>query len=329
MSKKALCQTKQHEYKVTYPQAVKFAEDQFNIAWPPTEYAVEEDIRDVYYKCSEAEKHGIIETLRLFTHYELRAGTDYWLNKVMKKYPRVCIQRMASAFGNAELNYHAPFYSELNKALMLDTPEFYSSYKDDPILKERMEFIDKIIRSDDDLLSLGAFSMVEGAVLYSSFAFLKSFRANGNNKFKNIVAGINASASDENLHALGGAWLFGQHASELGIDVKAEYEEKLHEVARKIYEHEQHIIKLIFSKGSIPGITEKQLDNFVLSRLNICLQNLGLSKLEEVKYNPIAGWFYDNINAVRLHDFFQASGSEYTRDWVEEEFMYWGGEKIE
>lgn len=320
-----LCQQPQTAYIETYPEAVEYARTQFSILWPPEEYPVEEDIHEVKTNCSEAEKHGVITTLKLFTHYELKAGNEYWGGRIAKKYPRVCIQRMANQFAHAELNCHAPFYNQLNKALNLDTEEFYTSYVHNPTLKGRMDFIDECISSDDDLLSLAVFSMVEGAVLYSAFAFLKSFRVAGKNKFKNLVSGINASVRDENLHAEGGAWLFNTHRNEahLSKEQAVVLEDKIYAAANKIFEHEKEIISMIFENGPIEGITATQLEHFVQSRINICLKNIKMKHLFEVKYNPIADWFYDNINSLKLHDFFNTSGVEYNRNWVMEKFLVW------
>lgn len=319
---KVRCQTPQTAYIETYPEAVKFAEQQFSIMWPPEEFPVAEDIHEVKTNTSDAEKHGVITTLKLFTHYELKAGVEYWGKRVMERYPRVCIQRMASQFSNAELAMHAPFYNELNKALDLDTEDFYNSYVEDPVLNGRMEFIGECIGSDDDLLSLAVFSMVEGAVLYSAFAFLKHFRVGGKNMFKNLVSGINASVRDENLHSLGGAWLYKTHKEEAGKE-GAELEQlegRINKAAELIYEHEKQIIAMLFEEGPIKGITATQLEHFVQSRINLCLQNLDMKPLYMVKYNPIADWFYDNINALKLHDFFDTSGADYKSTWKEEEF---------
>lgn len=328
MTRKPLCQKKQTSYIVTYPDAVAFAEAQAAIAWPPLEIPVESDMQEFLTLSSESDKHAITTILKLFTKYELVAGNEYWGNRIAKKYPRVCIQRMANAFANAELNMHAPFYNELNKVLNLDTEEFYNSYLEDETLKSRMDHIGQIVSSKDDLLSVGAFSMVEGAVLYSAFAFLKHYRTGGKNQFKNLISGINFSVRDENLHAEGGAWLFKQHLKELkeagGFTKKQEVSliEELHVMAKTIYEHECKIIDMIFERGNIPGITSKQLQHFVQSRLNMCLDNLGVPRVFKVTYNPIADWFYDNINSVKLHDFFDTTGNEYHRNWNMEDFKW-------
>ena len=328
MARKPLCQKKQDSYIITYPEPIAFAEAQASIAWPPLEIPVESDMQEFLTLSSEADKHAITTILKLFTKYEIVAGNEYWGTKIAKRYPRVCIQRMASAFANAELNMHAPFYNELNKVLNLDTEEFYTSYLEDETLKSRMEHIDAMVASKDDLLSVGAFSMVEGAVLYSAFAFLKHYRVGGKNQFKNLISGINFSVRDENLHAEGGAWLFKQHLKELketGTFSKKQEDDlfkELQQTAIKIYEHECKIIEMIFEKGSISGITPKQLEHFVQSRLNICMDNLSVPRVFKVTYNPIAEWFYDNINAVKLHDFFDTTGNEYHRNWNMEKFKW-------
>ena len=84
----------------------------------------------------------------------------------------------------------------------------------------------------------------------------------------------------------------------------------------------EKIISKIFERGAITGITDHQMVEFVKSRLNLCLKNLGLEPLYEVKYNPISSWFYKGINSIQLHDFFYRVGNEYHRSWEEEGFKW-------
>lgn len=189
--------TEKKEYTFDYPEAIAFAQQQNSIFWTDDEIRVDKDVQDIMVNMSEAERHGVITVLKLFTLYELIAGNEYWSGRVQKMFPRPDIQRMANCFSFFELNVHAPFYNKLNEALHLNTDEFYSEYVNDPILKERMEFVDSYVNHTEDLVSLGVFSMVEGAILYSSFAFLKHFQAQGKNKLLNVVRGINFSVRDE------------------------------------------------------------------------------------------------------------------------------------
>lgn len=316
-------------YVTHYPDAIKFCEQQEQIFWTANEINVEKDKQDMLVNMTEAERHGVTTTLKLFTLYECIIGTDYWLGRAMETFPRPEVQRMCSVFGMFELNVHAPFYSKLNKVLGLDSDEFYLGYINDPILRDRIAFIDGVVNHPDPLVSLGCFSMVEGAVLYSSFAFLKHFQINGKNKLLNVVKGIDFSLRDENLHSVAGAWLYRTLREELlgegGGDVQdrlRNVSERILEASRAIYEHESKIVDMIFEKGEIEGITKGQMKRFVMSRINLCLAQLGLPSQFEVVNDEISKWFYDNANAVSFHDFFVGVGNSYNRNWNQGDFIW-------
>lgn len=319
-------------YTIDYPTAIEFAKQQAEIFWLPDEIEVEKDLHALKTDFTEAEYHGVISTLKLFTIYELSVGNDYWQNYVSKVFQRPDIQRMATTFGFMEIGVHAPFYNRINEILGLDTDEFYNSYMDDEILKNRMGWIAKRVEKRDTvyniLKSVGIFSMIEGAILYSSFAFLKHFNNNGKNKLININAGINFSAIDETLHSQAGAWLFRILLEEAKNDGKVDEDYEMHliqeleDTAKVILEHESVIIQKIFEKGNIKGISEKQLIHFVESRLDVCLKNLGYKPVFKPSYNPIAEWFYKDLESTTLHDFFSSQGSDYNRSWSETKFTW-------
>lgn len=305
---------------------VKEMEDtQLKIFWLPTEPKVEKDIQDILVNMTEAEKHGVITTLKLFSLYELNAGDEYWKHRFPSIFPdQIEYIKMASAFSFFELNVHLPFYNRLNELLYLNTDEFYNSYVEDETLSARMKFIGDCIGSKNDLYSLAVFSMVEGAILYSSFAFLKHFQSKGKNKLLNVVRGINFSVRDENLHSIGGAYAFRDKLSRMNLSAE-EYEQlktTIQTAARELYEHECRIVDMTFEKGAIDGITPVQMKHFVESRINICLQQLGMHNMFKVEYNPIADWFYDGINGYQYNDFFSGMGASYNRDWSETEFKW-------
>lgn len=317
---------KKTSYTFDYPEAAKFAETQMEVYWLPTEIAVEKDVQDLRANMTPAETHGVITVLKLFTLYELIVGNEYWGEKIKKAFPRPDIEFMATTFGFVEIGIHARFYNRINEAMMLNTDEFYTSYTQDPVLSERIDFINSIADDTSNLpLAVGAFSMLEGAVLYSSFAFLKHFQSEGKNKLVNVCRGINFSVRDENLHATAGAWLFNTLVSELELseEERVQLDAQLIDTAQKILQHEDRIIDMIFEKGEIQGIRAEDLRTFVKSRLNICLDNLGVGKIFQVGENPIAETFYQGINSYQLHDFFTGVGSEYNRAGADEESFEW------
>lgn len=328
-------QTPKDTFTVDYPEAVDFMNKQQAIFWPHFEVKVAKDKQDILVNMTESESHGTIETLRLFSKYENIIGDEFWLNFVMKKFPRAAdIQPMAAMFGAMELAVHLNFYKTLNEELGIATDDFYNSYKEDEELNQRIEYLETILHQEDDLRALGGFTFGEGAVLYTSFAFLKHFQSQGKNKLLNVVSGINFSARDENLHAEAAAWLFRTLKKEkieaglLDDEYLSKLETDIYESAETVLDHEKLIIKKIFSKGKIEGITETQLEHFAKSRINKCLRELGYKNLWEVDYNPISEWFYRGINGYQMQDFFSSQGNQYQRNWDANSFK-WNNEEKE
>lgn len=296
---------------------IKFNDDQLKVFWPPDEIKVEKDVQDILVNFTEAERHGVITTLKLFSLYEIAAGDEFWGGRFKKMFNTNEHHRMASTFAMFENSIHGPFYNKINELLHLNDEQFYLSYLDDPDMKARMDHIGEIISNGSDLETLGVFCGVEGVILYSNFGYLKHFQARGKNKIMNIVRGLNFSLRDENLHAMATAYCFRQKLAEsnLSIEEAGSLEERIRIAYRKMYDHECTIIEKIFEKGAPDGITALQLTHFVQSRINECLIALGYEKEYEVKYNPIAEWFYDAINNFSFNDFFSGVGNSYQRDW--------------
>lgn len=317
-------QTPTEIYRVEYPEIEAFTKKQLDIFWTADEIKVEKDIHDILTNFTEAERHGVFTTLKLFTMYEMKAGSEYWTHKFMNIFPRHEFQAMGATFGMMELAVHAKFYNKINELLNATNDEFYTDYVHNPILKSRMEFIEGVVDHEDALVSLAGFSMVEGVILYSSFAFLKHFQSLGKNKLVNVVRGINSSAIDEELHSLAGAWCFKELAKQrvIGIERFRDIEYDIHKMAEKIYEHEAAIIDMIFEKGEIEGITANQMKDFVRARINTCLENLGLDTIYGDYTNLIGAWFYKNMKGYNMNDFFTGKGREYVRKWNEGGFVW-------
>lgn len=302
-----------------YNRAYEFTKAQNEHHWTHSEIDVDSDLTQYHTEFTEAEKHGINTVLKLFTRYELRVG-NYWTDVIYNRFPKPEIQMMAQVMGAMEVE-HALFYDKLNQSLGLDTKEFHLSFLDDPAMKKRDKFIGKMLDkgrngNDEELaLALATFSFVEGVVLYSSFAFLLSFQQQSKGKLKNVAGtGLAYSVRDENIHADAGSWLFNTFIEEYGID-RTKLQKQIEKVAKESYALEKEIIENIFSKGNIEGITERQLKNFVKSRINKKLKDIGMKPFEKVSYNPISKWFYKVINAIEFSDFFNQNSSSYSNHW--------------
>lgn len=313
---------------IEYPEFAKIADEQMHTFWPWDEPDVDNDLQDLKVRMTIPEQHAVTENLKLFTLYEMHVGDDYWSGRIMKKFKRPEIQRAASLFSAVEFNSHAPFYNRVNELLYLDNEEFYSEWKQDPVLKERMDFIGKFVSDKNDLISTAAFSFIEGAVLYSSFAFFKHFQSQacGKDLIKNVCRGINLSVGDENTHAVAGALLYkrllDQVKNSLTVEEMTYINDTIIAIGHKVYEHECKIIDNLFAKGELGGITRFNMYDFIKHRVNLCLSQLGFEHIfdESECDGFIESWFYKDINTVALHDFFSGAGSEYNINWKREKF---------
>ena len=177
-------------YVVEYPEAVEFTEKQMSVFWPYYEVKVEKDVHDILTNLTEAERHGVITTLKLFTQYELIVGDEYWKRVGEMFHKPADIHRMTSTFSFFELGVHAPFYATINEALGLANDEFYTEYTRDEVLADRIKTLHNYADTRFPPRFLMMLALAEGVILYSSFAFLKHFQSQGKNKILNIVRGI-------------------------------------------------------------------------------------------------------------------------------------------
>lgn len=326
---KTRIETPKETYTVDYDQVIRLAQDQTRIVWFAEELGVEKDESDIRTMCTEGERHGITTVLKLFTQYELMlGGEEFWGGKVSKMFPRPEIQRMAATFSFVELGIHAPFYALINETLSIATDEFYNSWKENAVMKERMAFIDKYAESDCPLEATAAFAFMEGVVLFSNFAFLKSFNVGGFNLIPHITAGIDASAKDENHHSLASGWLHRQclvEREQMGLidsQGKQNLRKKIKRIAEKVYEHELELCDIIFEVGGIRTITKEEVVSFIEDRINVVLGYLDMKPMFDKEVGVVSEWFYSQLNSFKYSDFFHNQQVQYVRDWKKHELKF-------
>ncbi|GEK52335.1 ribonucleotide-diphosphate reductase subunit beta [Vreelandella venusta] len=318
---KAQIMTPKSAYTTDYPAAIVTAQRQFKTLWSAEELGVEKDEDDVRSRLIEGERKGLIHCLKLFTQYELEIGEEFWTGWFFRKFPRHDMRRAASACGFVELNSHAPFYALINEILNLANDEFYNSWREDPVLVDRMDFIESHMASKDPYEVLAAFSFMEGVVLYSSFAFLKSFNMNGFGLIPHITAGIDASCKEEHSHFLFSSWTYRQlmvEEQDLGLiddEKKARLAQTCRNIALAVYEHEAKIVDQIFSFGSIRTITKDDIMAFVRNRIDEVLKNLNCEPLFNEPEGAVSAWFYDALSTYKYADFFANNQVQYVRTW--------------
>lgn len=316
-------ETPTDSYVAHYPWATEMAIKQQSLFWPAEELGVEDDEQDFRTNLTEGELHGILFAQSILTQYELMiGGEEMWGGKIARLFPRPEIQRMCACFANVELGSHAPFYDLGNKVLGKATDEFYTQWKQDPILAERIKFIEECAASEDALEVTAALALLEGAILFSIFGYFKGFNSRGFNLISHFVSGIDGSTKDENFHSIASANLFRQCRSErmeLGNhtpEQDAILNDKIDKMCWAVYNHELQIIDRMFEVGHNRVIKKEEDIEFLQDRLNVVRNRLGRPPMfEKDKQGVISKWFYQQLSTVKVPDFFAATQLQYTRNW--------------
>jgi ribonucleotide reductase beta subunit family protein with ferritin-like domain len=316
-------ETPTDSYVTHYPWATEMAITQQSLFWPAEELGVEDDEQDFRTNLTKGELHGILTAQSILTQYELMIGGDeLWGGKISKLFPRPEIQRMCACFANVELGSHAPFYALGNEVLGKATDEFYTQWKSDPVLAERIKFISECAGSSDALEVTAALAFLEGAILFSVLGYFKGFNSRGHNLIPHFVSGIDGSTKDENFHSIASANLFkqckferkeaGNHSTRRDNILR----EKIVKMASDVYSHELLIIDKMYEVGTNRVVKKQELIEFLEDRINIVLARLDMQPMFERGQSVISGWFYQQLSTVKVPDFFASTQLQYTRNWA-------------
>lgn len=316
-------------YVTRYAWAEEMAITQQSLFWPAEELGVEEDENDFKINLNDAERHGVLTAQAIISQYELMiGGQEMWGGKISRMFPRPEIQRMCATFANVELGSHAPFYAIGNKVMGNHTDEFYNSWKEDPILAERIAFIEECAKSKDALECTAALTFLEGATLFSILGFFKGANSRGFNFIPHFVAGIDGSIKDENFHSLASANLFKQckkermEAGNHSKDQESSLRNKIVKMAIDAYQHDLRIIEKMFEIPGIRFVKKQEVIEFLQDRLNKVLQRLDMRAMFDREEGTISDWFYDQLNTIKVPDFFASTQLQYTRNWAKHKLVF-------
>lgn len=316
--------TETESYVRYYPAIVELANIQLEKQlWFSSEMKMELDKIQLKFELTPAQRHAVLTVLKLFLQYELIVGEEFWMGTIAKVFPRPEVKLAASVIAMTELAVHAEFYDQINIQLGLDSDEYYSEYKQNPVLKERMDWLDAVLSGEDKILASIVFSMTETAILFSAFSILKSFQSNGYNLLPVTVRGTNQSAVDEDLHGELSAEIINTYYRELGSSLVEDTERytKVLEAVQYAYEHECLVIDEAIPDDTFNGVPKQHYKEHVKLRLNVFLNRLGCPDYFVVGDCSMTDWFAKGTEAYKSIDFFTPGvGMEYTLAWGEDSF---------
>ena len=155
---------------------------------------------------------------------------------------------------------------------------------------------------------------VENASLFSQFYIVKSF-----NKEKNYFRGIDnvimASAKEENLHAMAGAYIVSLVKREFPQIFNDEFYTSIKRACKKAYEAELKIIDWIFEKGDLDFLSKGIVIEYLKNRFNKSMEMINIEPLFEINKDVLkhSEWFDIEVLSENHTDFFAKTPTNYTK----------------
>lgn len=314
-------------YVEQYPQLRVLSNRQLEEQlWFASEVRVEEEDRlEMLYKLNEQQQRVVKSVIPMFRKYEDDVAT-FWTDIYAKYFLAPECQEGALVIGMVERAIHEVFYDKINKVYELDNDESYLSYLTDPIFKERARWLGETLRNEDKHLVCLVFGLVEGVSLFSMFALLRSFQANGYNLISTTVKGTKQSAIDELLHSEYLATSFKYLYGELGKNLEEDdpyYYKRLLTQAHNVVENEKYILtQLIGESGVFNGVKIEEYFKLVEKLTDLYFERLGCKTLPfDVGECELYSWFITETVAYSEPDFFgKGKNKEYEMAWDKNSF---------
>lgn len=320
-------------YETRYPYILELSNKQFEKQlWFASKIrVVEEDRMEMLYGLDAQQRNVVQRILPTFRKYEHDVA-DFWTKVYCAFFKAPECQEAGAVINVVERAVHERFYDKVNKVFGTDKDEFYLSYLNDPIFRERAKWLGRVLNQPDYKETCLVFGLVEGVSLFSMFALLRSFQANGINKIATTVKGTKQSAIDELLHSEILAASFQYYYNELGssLDEDQEYYDKLLAQTFNVIEMEKFILTEViktegFPEDSFNGVPLTDYFDLIMVLANIYFVRLGSHKLPFPELGltcKLYDWFLTASVAYAETDFFgKGEGKEYEHAWNEDAFV--------
>jgi len=299
-----------------YSDLLEYTDAIRNSYWVHTEFNFSGDVQDFKVDTTPVEKSVIKKTMLAIAQIEVKVKT-FWA-KIYDHMPKAEIGSVGMTFAESEVR-HMDAYSHLLDILGIE--DEFEEVTEVPAIKGRMEYLDEYLdgASSEDreeyaraILLFSTF--VEHVSLFSQFLIMTSFDKY-EKKFKGISNAVEATSKEEQIHGL-----FGQEVintlQEENPDLFGEgFEQDVQEACEKAFDAEMGILDWIFAEGELDFLPREHIDEFMKSRFNQSLENVGVEPLFETDDDLLdeTRWFDEDIMMTKDNDFFSKRSTTYNK----------------
>jgi ribonucleoside-diphosphate reductase beta chain len=299
-----------------YPWTEEFIESMHNGFWTDKEFSFASDIQDFKIKLTENERDIVVKTLSAVGQIEV-AVKKFWA-KLGDNLPHPSLTDLGYVMANVEV-IHNNAYERLLR--VLDLEHVFEENLKLPIINGRVNYLRKYnhkFYSDSKkqyVYALILFTLfVENVSLFSQFYIINWFNRT-KNVLKDTAQQVAYTSREEMIHALVGIKLVNTIREEYPKLFDSELEERIKSEAVSAFEAESKIVDWMISDYTASGISADILKNFVKSRINDSLNQIGYDNVFEVNQEQLkeTRWFDEQLLGNNSTDFFASRPVEYSK----------------
>lgn len=299
----------------TYPKLTQYDAAIRASFWTPEHFTYDRDVRDFKVNLTPVQREIIKRCMLAIGVVENKVKT-FWA-RIDMRMPKNEIADVGHTFAGNEV-IHKQTYKRLLDDLGLER-EFDRIFEV-PCMDGRSKYLTKYLqgvnsRSNKEFTkSLILFTLlVENCSLFTQFLVISSF-----NKYENLLTNfstiVTATAKEENLHGQFGAELIKIIREENPDWFDDEMEQKIRRNIRKAYKAEVEVLNWIFEKGELEFMPKENIIEYLKSRFNYSLEQVGYNPEFEIDKELIKPCkFFDRMSKSSVaFDFFNEKGIEYS-----------------
>lgn len=309
-----------------YPNLIRYANAIHESFWTPEHFTYDRDINDFIVKLDNKEKDIVKKAMLAIGVIENKVKT-FWA-RIDMRMPKTEIAIVGHTFAGNEV-IHQITYEKLLSLLGLEKD--FENVVNIPCMQGRSEYLSKYLQgvysksNKEFTKSLVLFTLlVENTSLFSQFLIVSSFK-----KHKNVMSNFNsvisATAREENLHAKFGEELINIIREENPDWFDTDMENKIRRNVRKALEAEVGVLDWIFEKGELDFLPKKSIVEYLKSRFNKSLNQIGYEnefEIDEYLLTPTE-FLEVQLTATSSFDFFNEKSTDYSQNTAFDEENIW------
>jgi ribonucleoside-diphosphate reductase beta chain len=299
-----------------YPWAKEFVDAMHNGFWTDKEFSFVSDKQDFKVALTEEERLIVMRTLSAIAQIEI-AVKKFWA-KLGDNLPHPSLVDLGLVLSSVEV-IHNNAYQRLLDELDLNHV-FEDNLKEDVIIG-RVNYLQKYNHKfykdskKQYVYALILFSLfVENVSLFSQFYIILWFERY-RNVLKDTAQQVNYTKREEDLHAKAGIKLVNTIREEFPELFDADLENRILHEAEQAFNSESKIIDWIVGEWSDQRISANILKEYIKSRINDSLYQIGFKQLFEVDVNARRDfeWMDEDTLGNNSTDFFFQRPTDYAK----------------